>query len=78
MPKRVMAREAAQVTVDDAAATAQPTGPDRRADGGESILVRVPPDTWRALKAVALDEDRTLQSVMVEAVDDYLRQKGKL
>ena len=74
MPKRMVAREAAQVTVDAAAATAQP---DHHADGSKSILVRVSPETWRALEAVAADQGRTLESIMAEAADEYLRQIGK-
>ncbi len=74
MPKRTLAREAAQVTVDGAAATAQP---DHHADGSKNILVRVSPETWRALEAIASDQDRTLQSIMAEAVDEYLGRQAR-
>jgi hypothetical protein len=77
MPKRKKALEAAQATVNDAAATAQPAWQDSHADGSEGILVRVPSETWRALKVVALDERRSPESVMMEAVDEYLKKHGK-
>jgi hypothetical protein len=77
MPKRKNALEAAQATVHDAAATAQPASQDSHAEGHEGVLVRVPSETWRALKVVAHDERRSPQSVMMEAVNDYLRKQGK-
>jgi predicted HicB family RNase H-like nuclease len=77
MPKRKNALEAAQATVNDAAATAQPASQDSHADGSKDILVRVPSETWRALKVVALEERRSPQTVMVEAVNEYLEKHGK-
>ena len=77
MPKRNAARESAQATVSNAAAVAQPAWQDSHTDGSKGILVRVPSETWRSLKAIALDQSRTLQSVMVEAVNDYLSKYGK-
>jgi hypothetical protein len=77
MPKRKNALEAAQATVNDAAATAQPASQDSHADGSKDILVRVPSETWRALKVVALEERRSPQTVMMEAVNEYLEKHGK-
>jgi hypothetical protein len=77
MPQRKNALEAAQATVNDAAATAQPASQDSHADGSKDILVRVPSETWRALKVVALEERRSPQTVMVEAVNEYLEKHGK-
>jgi hypothetical protein len=77
MPKRVAARESAQATVSDAAAAVQPAWQSSHTDGSRGVLVRVPSETWQSLKAVARDQSRTLQSVMAEAVDDYLRKHGK-
>jgi hypothetical protein len=77
MPQRKNALEAAQATVNDAAATAQPTSQDSHADGSKAILVRVASETWRALTIVALDERRSPQSVMMEAVNEYLEKHGK-
>jgi hypothetical protein len=77
MPQRRNALEAAQATVNDAAATAQPTSQDSHADGSEGILVRVPSETWRALEIVALEERRSPESVMMEAVDEYLKKHGQ-
>jgi hypothetical protein len=77
MPQRKNALEAAQATVNDAAATAQPTSQDSHADGSEGILVRIPSGTWRALEIVALEERRSPESVMMEAVNAYLEKRGK-
>ena len=77
MPQRRNALEAAQATVNDAAATAQPTSQDSHADGSEGILVRIPSETWRALEIVALEERRSPQTLMMEAVDAYLEKRGK-
>ena len=77
MPQRRNALEAAQATVNDAAATAQPTSQDSHADGSEGILVRIPSETWRALEIVALDERRSPQTLMMEAVNAYLEKRGK-
>ena len=75
MSKREAAREKAQATVDAAAAAAQPSPP--MGEGSKGILVRVSPETWNALKSVAIGQGRTLQGVMVEAVRDFLRKHGK-
>jgi hypothetical protein len=77
MPQRRNALEAAQATVNDAAATAQPTSQDSHADGSEGILVRIPSETWRALEIVALEEQRSPQTLMMEAVNAYLEKRGK-
>jgi len=77
MPQRRNALEAAQATVNDAAATAQPTSQDSHADGSEGILVRIPSGTWRALEIVALEEQRSPQTLMMEAVNAYLEKRGK-
>ena len=77
MPQRRNALEAAQATVNDAAATAQPTSQDSHADGSEGILVRIPSETWRALEIVALEERRSPQTLMMEALNAYLEKRGK-
>lgn len=77
MPQRRNALEAAQATVNDAAATAQPTSQDSHADGREGTLVRIPSETWRALEIVALEERRSPQTLMMEAVNAYLEKRGK-
>ena len=77
MPQRRNALEAAQATVNDAAATAQPTSQDSHADGSEGILVRIPSETWRALEIGALEEQRSPQTLMMEAVNAYLEKRGK-
>jgi hypothetical protein len=46
-------------------------------DGRKGILVRARPDAWKALKLVALDQDKTLQDVMIEAINDVLQKHGK-
>ena len=77
MPQRRNALEAAQATVNDAAATAQPTPQDSHADGSEGIFVRIPSETWRALEIVALEERRSPQTLMMEAVNAYLEKRRK-
>lgn len=46
-------------------------------DGRKGILVRARPEAWKALKLVALDQDKTLQDVMIEAINDVLQKYGK-
>ncbi len=46
-------------------------------DGRKGILVRATPEAWKELKRVAIDEERTLQDVMTEAINDVLRKYGK-
>ena len=53
------------------------TPQDTHADGSEGTLVRVPSETWRALEIVALEKRRSTQSVIMEAVDEYLKKRGQ-
>jgi DNA-binding protein YbaB len=46
-------------------------------DGRKGILVRATPAAWKELKRVAIDEERTLQDVMTEAINDVLKKYGK-
>lgn len=78
MPERKVARASAQATVSDAAAAVQPAWQSSHVNGNKGILVRAPRETWQCLKAVAHDQSRTLQSVMAEAVSDYLKKHGKM
>lgn len=50
---------------------------NRQPDGRKGILVRARPEAWKALKHIALDDERTLQDVMVEAINDVLTKHGK-
>jgi len=70
------------------AATSETTGGEQQAgttasrrktqpDGRKGILVRARPEAWKALKLVALDQDKTLQDVMIEAINDVLQKHGK-
>ena len=38
----------------------------------KGVLVRMPRDLWRELRIHAMDQNKTLQAVMVEAARDYL------
>jgi hypothetical protein len=40
------------------------------------LLIRVNSAGYRELRQLALDEDRTLQSLAVEALNDLLRSRG--
>lgn len=77
MPERKIALGAAQATVTDAAATAQPARQASHADGSKGVLVRVPSETWRALEVVALEERRLPESLIMEAVNAYIEKHGK-
>jgi hypothetical protein len=44
--------------------------------GVRGLLVRVNADGLRALRQLALDEDTTLQSLAVEALNDLLKKRG--
>jgi hypothetical protein len=46
-------------------------------DGRKGILVRARPEAWKELKRVAIDQERTLQDVMTEAINDVLKKYGK-
>lgn len=49
---------------------------NRQPDGRKGILVRARPDAWKALKHIALNEERTLQDLMTEAINDCLAKHG--
>jgi hypothetical protein len=49
----------------------------RQPDGRKGILVRAHPAAWKALKQIALDDERTLQDLMTEAINDMLRKHGR-
>lgn len=50
---------------------------DRQPDGRKGILVRARPEAWKALKLIALDNEVTLQDLMVEAINDVLAKHGR-
>jgi hypothetical protein len=70
VPEREDARKRAQATVD--AARDQYTGPAHMSGGARNILVRVSPETWAALEAIA--QGRTLEALIAEAIEDYVRK----
>jgi len=39
-------------------------------------LTRLNPEGWRALKLLAMDQDRSIQALMIEAVNDLLSKYG--
>jgi hypothetical protein len=54
------------------------TGPRARDPGAfKSVLVRVNPEGWRALKVLAVESDTTLNALAVEAFNDLLKKHGK-
>jgi DNA-binding protein YbaB len=57
----------------------QPVAARRKSqpDGRKGILVRATPEAWKELKRVAIDEERTLQDVMTEAINDVLKKYGE-
>jgi hypothetical protein len=53
-------------------------GPRARDPGAfKSVLVRINPDGWRALKVLAVEGETTLNALAVEAFNDLLRKRGK-
>ena len=70
MPKRGAARDRAQATVDAAAAGAQPTLPGT--DEDQSLSIRVSPERWEALTAVA--RGRSLEAIVADLIDAHLRK----
>jgi hypothetical protein len=43
----------------------------------KGILVRANPEAWKALKRIAIDQEMTLQDLMIEAINDVLQKHGK-
>lgn len=71
LAKKPAAESAAAEPVEEAAKEKIP------GDGRKGILVRAKPEAWRELKILAIDKGTTLQDVMTEAINDYLRKNGK-
>lgn len=46
-------------------------------DAFKSVLTRMGPDGWRALRMLAVEQDTTLNALAVEAFNDLLRKHGK-
>jgi hypothetical protein len=56
------------------------TGPRLSPEAGadvKPILLRVNPEAHKALKHLATDDDRTVTSLMIEALNDYLEKRGQ-
>lgn len=46
-------------------------------NGPSKTTIRLPDNILRKLKHLAIDDNRTLTEVIIEAVSDYLKKKGK-
>jgi hypothetical protein len=54
------------------------SGPTARDPGAfKSVLTRINPDGWRALRMLAVENDTTLNALAVEAFNDLLKKHGK-
>ena len=54
------------------------TGPRARDPGAfKSVLTRMNPEGWRALRLLAVEKDTTLNALSVEAFNDLLKKYGK-
>ncbi|WP_441258994.1 ribbon-helix-helix domain-containing protein [Bradyrhizobium sp. 521_C7_N1_3] len=54
------------------------TGPRARDPGAfKSVLVRINAEGWKALKVLAVEQERTLNALAVEAFNDLLKKSGK-
>ncbi len=73
MPEREDARKRAQATV-DAARDPYAASPAQISGGTRNILVRVSPETWAALEAIA--QGRTLEALIAEAIEAYVRENS--
>lgn len=79
-PKQAPIKSAAKTASTSAARTVDEEVAGRRKsqpDGRKGILVRAHPEAWKELKRVAIDQERTLQDVMTEAINDVLKKYGK-
>ena len=81
-PKASEGQSAASIDKMEAASQAEAVTTDairrnRPSDGRRGILVRARPEAWKALKQIALDNERTLQDVMTEAINDVLTKNNK-
>jgi hypothetical protein len=45
-------------------------------DPRKSMLVRADPKTWKRLKVLAIEDERPLQDLLLEAIEDYLRKRS--
>jgi hypothetical protein len=59
-------------------AQAKPRKPSHKTAGktSKAILVRINIEGWRELRKLAAELDETMQGVMIDAVNDYLREHG--
>jgi hypothetical protein len=54
------------------------TGPRARdAGASKSLFVRMNTEGWKALKVLAIENERTLNALAVEAFNDLLKKHGK-
>ena len=49
----------------------------RDPDAFKSIITRMNPEGWRALRILAAEHDTTLNALAVEALNDLLKKYGK-
>lgn len=49
----------------------------RDPDAFKSIITRMNPEGWRALRILAAENDTTLNALAVEALNDLLKKYGK-
>lgn len=59
--------------------TAEPETAGANTEEGrrKGILVRTRIEAWRELRQIALDEERSLQAILEEAINDFLAKHGK-
>jgi hypothetical protein len=49
----------------------------RNPEAFKSVLTRMNPEGWRALRLLAVEKDTTLNALAVEAFNDLLKKHGK-
>ena len=50
---------------------------DRKVDNRKGQTLRLSAAAWRQLKMLAMDEGTSVHQILVEAVDDAFRKRGK-
>ena len=70
--------EPAPPAAPDQAAVMRPVGrPKAHAEERRGIILRLARPAHRQLRQMALDEDSTVNTLLVEAVNDLFRKRGK-
>ena len=59
------------------AAPAEAVPETKKQDNRRGQTLRLSPAAWRQLKQIALDENTSVHQILVDAVDEVFRKRGK-